>query len=250
MTGYQEILTDPSYAGQIVTLTYPHIGNVGVNPEDVESRRPFAAGLVIRDLPRLASNFRATGDLGAYLVANNIVGIADLDTRRLTRLLRERGAQNGCLVARAVDRRRRRRAGRRAREGRAVDGRARSREGRQLHGALRVDGGHLGAGRRLPAARRRRASTSSPTTTASSTTSCALLAERRLPADRGARADAGGGGPRARAGRRLPFERPRRSRALRVRDPRDRHDRRRAACRRSASASAISCWRSRRERGR
>jgi carbamoyl-phosphate synthase small subunit len=99
MTGYQEILTDPSYAGQIVTLTYPHIGNVGVNAEDVESRRPFAAGLVIRDLPRLVSNFRSTGDLGAYLAANDIVGIADLDTRRLTRMLRERGAQNGCIVA-------------------------------------------------------------------------------------------------------------------------------------------------------
>jgi carbamoyl-phosphate synthase small subunit len=101
MTGYQEILTDPSYAGQIVTLTYPHIGNVGVNAEDVESRQPFAAGLVIRDLPRVVSNFRATGDLGAYLVANRIVAIADIDTRRLTRLLRERGAQNGCIVARA-----------------------------------------------------------------------------------------------------------------------------------------------------
>ncbi|MEP7183563.1 MAG: glutamine-hydrolyzing carbamoyl-phosphate synthase small subunit [Betaproteobacteria bacterium] len=99
MTGYQEILTDPSYAGQIVTLTYPHIGNVGVNPDDAESRRPFAAGLVIRDLPRLASNFRSTGDLGSYLAANGIVGIADLDTRKLTRILRERGAQNGCLVA-------------------------------------------------------------------------------------------------------------------------------------------------------
>ena len=102
MTGYQEILTDPSYAGQIVTLTYPHIGNVGVNAEDVESRRPFAAGLVIRDLPRLVSNFRSTGDLGAYLAANNIVGIADLDTRRLTRMLRESGAQNGCVVAGAA----------------------------------------------------------------------------------------------------------------------------------------------------
>jgi len=101
MTGYQEILTDPSYAGQIVTLTYPHIGNVGVNGEDVESRQPFAAGLVIRDLPRAASNFRATGDLGAYLVANSIVAIADLDTRRLTRILRERGAQNGCVAARS-----------------------------------------------------------------------------------------------------------------------------------------------------
>ncbi len=102
MTGYQEILTDPSYAGQIVTLTYPHIGNVGVNAEDVESRRPFAAGLVIRDLPRQASNFRSAGDLGAYLADHNIVGIADLDTRKLTRLLREKGAQNGCILAGAT----------------------------------------------------------------------------------------------------------------------------------------------------
>ena len=99
MTGYQEILTDPSYEGQIVTLTYPHIGNVGVNAEDAEAGRPYAAGLVIRDLPRLASNFRATGDLGGYLRSNNIVGIADIDTRKLTRLLRDKGAQNGCLWA-------------------------------------------------------------------------------------------------------------------------------------------------------
>jgi len=102
MTGYQEILTDPSYAGQIVTLTYPHIGNVGVNAEDVESRRPFAAGLIIRDLPRQVSNFRSTGDLGAYLAGSNIVGIAGIDTRRLTRLLREKGVQNGCLAAAAT----------------------------------------------------------------------------------------------------------------------------------------------------
>jgi carbamoyl-phosphate synthase small subunit len=99
MTGYQEILTDPSYAGQIVTLTYPHVGNVGVNREDVESRKPFAAGLVIRDLPRTVSSFRSTGALGDYLAANGVVGIADIDTRKLTRLLRERGAQNGCLYA-------------------------------------------------------------------------------------------------------------------------------------------------------
>jgi carbamoyl-phosphate synthase small subunit len=99
MTGYQEILTDPSYAGQIVTLTYPHIGNVGLNPEDVESRRPFAAGLVIRDLPRVESNFRSAGGLEAYLAANGIAGIADVDTRKLTRLLREKGAQNGCISA-------------------------------------------------------------------------------------------------------------------------------------------------------
>jgi len=99
MTGYQEILTDPSYAGQIVTLTYPHVGNVGVNPEDAESRRIFAAGLVIRDLPRLASNWRKAEDLSQYLRRSNVVGIADLDTRKLTRILRERGAQNGCVVA-------------------------------------------------------------------------------------------------------------------------------------------------------
>ncbi|HET8585268.1 MAG TPA: carbamoyl-phosphate synthase domain-containing protein, partial [Casimicrobiaceae bacterium] len=99
MTGYQEILTDPSYAGQIVTLTYPHIGNVGVNPEDMESSRVFAAGLVIRDLPRVASNWRSTQDLSACLRAASVVAIADVDTRRLTRILRERGTQNACIVA-------------------------------------------------------------------------------------------------------------------------------------------------------
>ena len=93
MSGYQEILTDPSYAGQIVTLTYPHIGNVGVNLEDVESRKVFVSGLVIRDLPRRMSNFRASQDLSAYLRDAGIVAIADIDTRKLTRILRERGAQ-------------------------------------------------------------------------------------------------------------------------------------------------------------
>jgi carbamoyl-phosphate synthase small subunit len=99
MTGYQEILTDPSYAGQIVTLTCPHVGNVGINAEDAESRRMFAAGLVIRDLPRRASNWRRVLDLSQYLREANVVGIADVDTRKLTRILRERGAQNGCVVA-------------------------------------------------------------------------------------------------------------------------------------------------------
>jgi carbamoyl-phosphate synthase small subunit len=99
MTGYQEILTDPSYAGQIVTLTYPHIGNVGINAEDVESKRIFAAGLVIRDLPNVVSNWRTTGSLGDYLRENKLIGIADIDTRKLTRILREKGAQNGCIVA-------------------------------------------------------------------------------------------------------------------------------------------------------
>lgn len=99
MTGYQEILTDPSYARQIVTLTYPHIGNTGVNSEDVESDRVHAAGLVIRDLPLLASNFRSQQSLSDYLAESNIVAIADIDTRRLTRILREKGAQNGCIIA-------------------------------------------------------------------------------------------------------------------------------------------------------
>ena len=98
MTGYQEILTDPSYCRQIVTLTYPHIGNTGVNDEDDESRRTYAEGLVIRDLPRLHSSWRAQADLSSYLKQNNVVGIADIDTRKLTRILREKGAQNGCLM--------------------------------------------------------------------------------------------------------------------------------------------------------
>ena len=99
MTGYQEIITDPSYAGQIVTLTYPHIGNVGVNSEDAESTRVFAAGLVVRDVPAIASSWRRAEDLAGYLRRANVVGIADIDTRKLTRILRERGAQNGCIVA-------------------------------------------------------------------------------------------------------------------------------------------------------
>ncbi len=99
MTGYQEILTDPSYAEQIVTLTYPHIGNTGTNSEDAESTEIWAKGLIIRDLPLLASNFRSEQSLSEYLVANNILGIADIDTRKLTRILREKGAQNGCIMA-------------------------------------------------------------------------------------------------------------------------------------------------------
>jgi len=99
LTGYQEILTDPSYCQQIVTLTYPHIGNVGVNPGDAESERPQASGLVIRDYPRRASNWRQTQTLDEYLREHDICAIAEIDTRRLTRLLREQGAQNGCLMS-------------------------------------------------------------------------------------------------------------------------------------------------------
>ncbi|MFD2452249.1 glutamine-hydrolyzing carbamoyl-phosphate synthase small subunit [Ideonella paludis] len=99
LTGYQEILTDPSYCQQIVTLTYPHIGNYGVNPEDVEARKVHAAGLIIKDLPIRVSNFRQTQTLSEYLVAEGTVAIADIDTRRLTRVLRTTGAQNGCIVS-------------------------------------------------------------------------------------------------------------------------------------------------------
>lgn len=99
MTGYQEILTDPSYAHQIVTLTYPHIGNTGTNSEDEESAHIWSAGLVIRDLPLMASNWRNIQPLDEYLIANNVVAIADIDTRRLTRILREKGAQSGCIMA-------------------------------------------------------------------------------------------------------------------------------------------------------
>jgi carbamoyl-phosphate synthase small subunit len=99
MTGYQEILTDPSYRGQIVTLTYPHIGNTGVNEEDEESSRPHTAGLVVRDVPALMSSWRARQTLPDYLRGHGVVAIADVDTRRLTRILRDKGAQSGCLMS-------------------------------------------------------------------------------------------------------------------------------------------------------
>ena len=99
MTGYQEILTDPSYAQQMVTFTYPHIGNTGTNEEDIESSKVFATGMIIRDLPRLANNWRNTQNLQDYLISNKVTAIANIDTRQLTRVLREKGAQNGCLIA-------------------------------------------------------------------------------------------------------------------------------------------------------
>jgi carbamoyl-phosphate synthase small subunit len=103
ITGYQEILTDPSYCRQIVTLTYPHIGNYGANDEDVESRQVYAAGLVIRDLPVLASNWRKSATLPEYLKRENVVAIAGIDTRKLTRMLRDKGAQDGCIMAGDID---------------------------------------------------------------------------------------------------------------------------------------------------
>ena len=99
LTGYQEIITDPSYSRQIVTLTYPHIGNVGVNAQDAESDQIHAAGLVIKDLPKRVSNFRAEGSLDAYLTKAGVVGISGIDTRKLTRILRDKGAQSGAIVA-------------------------------------------------------------------------------------------------------------------------------------------------------
>jgi carbamoyl-phosphate synthase small subunit len=125
MTGYQEILSDPSYARQIVTLTYPHIGNVGANPEDMESKRTYATGLVIRDLPARVSNWRARQGLSEFLRAQKVVGIAGLDTRRLTRLLREKGAQNGCIVA--------------AREGGKIDRKAALEAARKFPGLKGLD---------------------------------------------------------------------------------------------------------------
>ncbi len=106
MTGYQEILTDPSYCQQIITLTYPHIGNTGINPEDFESgniNKVYAAGLVIRDLPLAASNYRKTQTLSTFLKEQNVVAIAEIDTRRLTRILREKGAQSGCIMTGDLD---------------------------------------------------------------------------------------------------------------------------------------------------
>ena len=103
MTGYQEIVSDPSYARQIVTLTCPHIGNVGANDEDIEAQNAYACGLVVRDYPSLVSNFRSQESLSEFLSRQKVIGISDLDTRQLTRILREKGAQNGCLQAGSID---------------------------------------------------------------------------------------------------------------------------------------------------
>ena len=177
MTGYQEILTDPSYCRQIVTLTYPHVGNYGISAEDIEASQVFAAGLIIKDLPLLASNFRSTMTLSDYLQRERTVAIADIDTRRLTRILRTHGAQNGCILAHC----------RTARpitqahvddaiakaKSRAQHERPRPGQGGQRIRALRVDRDRMGARHRLRANSPTRPSTSSPSTTASSATSCA-----------------------------------------------------------------------------
>ena len=144
MTGYQEILTDPSYAQQIVTLTYPHIGNVGTNPEDEEATDIHCAGLVIRDLPLLASSWRSQSSLQDYLKARGVIGIADIDTRRLTRILRDKGAQAGCIMAGdAIDEQA---AVTQAREFPGLQGHG-SGEGRDDAESYSVAAGHLVAGR-------------------------------------------------------------------------------------------------------
>jgi carbamoyl-phosphate synthase small subunit len=135
MTGYQEILTDPSYCKQIITLTCPHIGNVGVNTEDAESRQVFASGLVIRDLSMTASNWRKTQSLPDYLKANKVVAIAGIDTRKLTRILREKGAQNGCIATGTE------RSARFCRIGRDGSG-----QRSQLHAILCMDAAGMGVG--------------------------------------------------------------------------------------------------------
>ena len=176
LTGYQEILTDPSYCRQLVTLTYPHIGSYGSNGEDIESVKVYAAGLIVKDVPRRASSFRSSASLPDYLRRENTVAIAGIDTRRLTRHLRSGGAQNGCIVALA--------------QGAAVDAGTVDRAiaacpvgtehvgprpgaRRQRERGLRVAADRVGARPRLRSSWRLRASTSSPSTSASSTTSCA-----------------------------------------------------------------------------
>lgn len=171
ITGYQEILTDPSYARQIVTLTYPHIGNTGVNGEDVEATKVHAAGLIIKDLPILDSNFRANKTLSQYLKDEGVVAIAGIDTRRLTRILRDKGAQNGCILA-----------GEEADEAKAIalaqsfpgwpawTSRRSSRPRKSIRGRKRN-----GRSRKATANRRNRNSMWSRSTTASSAISCACL---------------------------------------------------------------------------
>ncbi len=218
ITGYQEILTDPSYCKQIVTLTYPHIGNVGCNPEDVESRQVFASGLIIRDLSMTVSNFRSTQSLPEYLKANNVVAIAGIDTRKLTRILRSKGAQNGCIatgdnVEAAL-------AAARGFAGLAGMDLA---QGGDLRQALRVETARVGVGRGL--SRRHRIEIPCGGVRLWREAQHPAHAGRaRLPHHRGAGQDQRRRGAGDEAGRRVPVQRPRRSRAMRLRDRRRRRN--------------------------
>ena len=170
MTGYQEILTDPSYYRQIVTLTYPHIGNVGTNSDDFESTKTYAAGLIIRDLSLIVSNWRAEGGLEQFLRRGKTVAIAEIDTRQLTRILRDKGAQAGCIVTGAkanADE-----AVKAARKFPGPEGHG-SREARDDQAAVPMESGqHLARSGRASIRSASRAFTSSRSTTASSATSC------------------------------------------------------------------------------
>ena len=215
MTGYQEILTDPSYCKQIVTLTCPHIGNVGVNAEDVESRQVFASGLVIRDLSMTVSNWRKTQSLPDYLKANNVVAIAGIDTRKLTRILREKGAQNGCIAtgtdeAAAL-------AAARGFAGLAGHG---SGQRSQLHAILCMDAARMGAGRGLSGGGAYEISCGGLRLRHEAQHS-AHAGRARLPHHRGARADHREGSAGDGAGWGVPVQRTRRSGAMRLRDQRD-----------------------------
>ncbi len=240
ITGYQEILTDPSYSRQIVTLTYPHIGNVGTNPEDEESPAVYAAGLVIRDLPVVLSNWRSTSHLSGYLASRGVVAIAGIDTRRLTRVLREKGAQNGCILA-----------GEGLDEAQALalgpwlprpQGHGPGQGGHHAD-RLRVGGRHLGARAGAPRAAGRRADPPGGGLRLRGQAQHPADAGRpRLPRHRRAGQDAGGGRAGAAARRRVPVQRAGRPRALRLRDRGHPRDRRRPGRRCSASAWATSSW--------
>ena len=242
MTGYQEILTDPSYARQLVTLTYPHIGNTGCNDQDDESGKAWASGLIVRDVPRRPSNWRSQVALPEWLQARGIVAIADIDTRKLTRMLRDRGSQNGALLAGTGQAKRwtPTQAIEAARKFPGLDGMdlakvvSTAQAYEWSEGQLDLDTGQCdraptriqGRGLRL----RRQAQHP------------AHAGRARLRRDRGAGADAG----RRRAGdaarRRVPVQRPGRSGALRLRDRGDPRTAGARRCRSSASAWAISCW--------
>ena len=240
MTGYQEILTDPSYSRQIVTLTYPHIGNTGTNPDDHESNLVHAAGLVIRDLPLLHSSWRATESLPEFLRRRNTVAIAEIDTRKLTRILREKGAQAGCIASGDAA----------ARPDLAVRGgtplsRAQGHGPGQggLHRAqLPVERGHQLVARAGSAPPRRAATARGGLRFRHQAQHPAPARRPRLPHDGGARADHGRRGHGAGPGRRLPLQRPGRSGALHLRHRRDRASSSPTARRCSASASVTRSW--------
>ena len=202
MTGYQEILTDPSYRGQIVCMTYPLIGNYGINEEDVESRRPWVDGFIVKEACPYPSSWRGRCTLDDYLERHGIVGIQGIDTRALTRHLRDRGAQEGIISTVDDGRRPARRAG----AARSRAGRTRSRERGHGGRAARLVGGHLGSRARLSDAARCRAIASSPSTPASSSNILRQLASAGLRARRRAGPDAGGGGAGAEARRDLPLQ--------------------------------------------